>query len=142
MKLLGAILVILGIVALLYAASAHAGDNTSGLPTGLGHPPNHLEYFDGNCCTGHDCEMVPDSAVQETKDGWKVRYWTDKYGGMVVEGFVKRGEERMSKKCQDGNCMGVCSYRATDPTKCSQYGYDYDNTKPAKVRCLYLMPQA
>lgn len=136
--------IMIALLALAFLASgrASAGENTTGLPKGLGHPPNHTEYFDTSCCTGHDCEMVPDSAIQETKDGWNVRYWTDKYGGMVVEGFVKRGEERMSKKCKDGYCNGVCSYRAINPTKCGQYGCDYDNTKPAKVRCLYIMPSA
>ncbi len=138
--MLGAFIILA--IMIYLAVGAKAEDNAANLPAGLGHPPNHTEFFDTSCCAGTDCEMVPDAAVQETADGWNVRYWTDKYGGMVVEGFVPRGQERMSKKCQDGNCMGVCSYRATDSTKCGQYGCDYDNTKPAKVRCLYLMPSA
>jgi len=123
---------------------AQAGVNHQGLPVGLGHPPNHTEYFDGDCCNQNDCEMVPDAAVQETKDGWKIRYWTEKYGGLMVLGFVARGQERASKKCtEDGNCIGVCAYPHTKTTSrgAGTFGTEVpDYTKPAFVRCLYVMP--
>lgn len=107
-------------------------DNVGRLPEGLGHPSDHQSYFDGNCCNKNDCEMIPDQAVSETAEGWHVRYWTSNWGGRIVEGFVKRGQERMSKRCSpDGFCTGACSiYPGPDPLE------------PATIRCLYIMPSA
>lgn len=132
------------VMAYLFASlPAEAADNLSRLPEGLGHPPNHTEYFDGNCCNNNDCEMVPDQAITETKDGYKIRYWTQKYGGMIVEGFVPHGQERMSKRCTEtGECTGVCSYPQYKPTGgTGTFGtMAPDYSKPAFVRCLYVMP--
>ena len=117
-------------IAFLIAGKASAQD--ASIPRGLGHPSDHQSYFDGNCCNKSDCEMIPDNAISETADGWRVRYWTNNWGGRVVEGFIKRGQERMSKRCSpDGFCTGACSiYPGPDP-----------NT-PAAIRCLYIMPSA
>ncbi len=137
------IMIALLALAFLAPGRASARDNTLSLPEGLGHPPQHHEFFDKDCCNQQDCEMVPDTAVQETKGGWNIRFWTTKHGGMVVEGFVPRGQERMSKRCQDGFCIGVCSVpQYTSGGANMHYGPNYDYTKPSQVRCLYILPSA
>lgn len=125
-----AVVVVSVFILLVVAPIARSGDNVEGLPVGLGHPSDHTSYFDGNCCNKNDCEMIPDTAITETADGWKVRYWTNNWGGRIVEGFVKRGSEKMSKRCSpDGLCNGICTYFSSERV-------------PAHVRCLYIMPSA
>lgn len=112
-------------------------------PYGLGHPPNHTEYFDGNCCNENDCEIIPNDAVKAVEGGWRVRYWTKNYGGLLVDDFVPFGTQHTTKRCDpQGNCNGACSIPGGYTTKCTNYGCEVDRTKPAKVRCLYTMPEA
>lgn len=121
---------------------ARSEENIKELPEGFGHPENHHEYFDSDCCNANDCEMIPREAVQRTMTGWYVRFYTKKYGGMVVEGLVAFGQEKETKKCMNGTCFGACSVPRMTTCGTGFNSQCWDYSKPASIRCLYIMPSS
>jgi hypothetical protein len=61
--------------------------------------PKH--WYPQSCCSLNDCEPVKVDFIEETSDGWHVRYVSDRMG--EIDEFIKRGNERHS---QDGGFHG------------------------------------
>jgi hypothetical protein len=60
--------------------------------------------YDQQCCSGYDCEALPVGAVEDTAQGWHVRYWAKL--GFAVDVIVPYSKERDS---QDGKFHGCAT---------------------------------
>jgi hypothetical protein len=121
-------------IVLLWPGSAWSDD----LPQGAGHPPGaiHLKLYDQGCCQTNGCEPVPNEAVTEASDGFRILYRSKQFG--VVRGFVPRGQERNSNGCYDGMCFHVCAkWRMIFGGSCAEYGCTMRN-EPPQVECIYV----
>jgi len=70
--------------------------------------------YDPSCCSGQDCEALPWGAVEDTKDGWHVRYRAKR--GLLVDVIVPYGKERDSQDGRDHGCATpdrfLCLYKS------------------------------
>lgn len=126
---------------LLYCASVQSAE----LPkSGKHNTETHTAMYDQGCCSGNDCEPIPNNAVLERHDGYYVHYYSQAMQ-VEVEGIVPYGVERKSNGCTDGMCYHACAipkYRSIGT--CSPQGgsckSEIDPTQgPFAVRCLYVV---
>jgi hypothetical protein len=76
--------------------------------------PEHKHgFYSIACCNGSDYEPIPSSAITESTSGFVIEYQS--VNGQHVNGFIKRGLEKISPDGRDHACKmpnGVrCLYR-------------------------------
>lgn len=97
LSLIGLALGILAIIIVLGQQQAYA----DGIPRGLGHDHEAVNWYDSGCCSQEDCEPVEPGAVMRQPGGWKVYYMTSR--GFIADGFLPDGDSgiRYSKSPND-----------------------------------------
>ena len=55
------------------------------------------EWYPVACCSGIDCEPIPQDYIHETAAGWEISTFCSMFRPTVcAKGFVKRGDEQAS----------------------------------------------
>lgn len=103
MNLKTLLLAMTGITTLIIA---HAPNSRADeyIPRGLGHGDNHVHWYDQGCCHERDCEPVEPGAIQQTKDGYYIKYLTSR--GFIAEGLIPYGSSsiRSSRDAREHAC--------------------------------------
>jgi hypothetical protein len=71
-------------------------------------------WYDPQCCSGQDCEAIPESAITLVEGGYRVRYKAKL--GLEVDVIVPFSEARMSRDGSHHGCANqkkfLCLYVA------------------------------
>lgn len=88
--------------------------NAETIPRGLGHPDGAAHWYDTGCCDKRDCEPVETGAIEETANGYRVKYVSSR--GFLVEGFlphnsggVRPSRDEMQHACATSQRL-LCIY--------------------------------
>lgn len=73
------------------------------IPYGQHDPEAPGHFYSVQCCSLRDCERLDIDAVEEVRDGWRVRYVSERHG--LIDELIRHGSS-VVRDSQDGSFHG------------------------------------